>query len=290
MGSAIACCTTRDDTEEMAPAFAHPCDLNTAKQSDHRVVDCEDLEDREGRARQTSQGEASVLSFFSASESSTQRIASNVDLSSLENWWGIGPDIPDRRLEAAMPKHRTVSYVEEVVVRKAIAIQELRDQPGLFEKCTKEGQYVLFQLKLGKVCLLSLHHIVDNCMYERILNAGGGNICHDKLKFIVTPVNLVVRVPSKGPKDAETVGSFFGENNFYFNRPARNGGGFDIATISIDLYSVWSLKMLLPAVAFKSGRMVDFHLVSYVDNAVLVSYRAAMTPEVIERIKLIESN
>lgn len=285
MGSAIACCVKRADSE------------TTAKEPLNRVLPSEDslVHERERFMIGVDIVDEDELepSFFSLSSfiPSAQRIASGDDVCSLEKWWGVGPDTPDRRLEAAMPKHTSVSYVEEVLVSKSLAIQELRGQSPILEKCTEECKYVLFQLKFGKASLLSLHSVFDNHMYERILNVGGGNLLRDKLKFIVTPVNLSVSVPSRGPRDAETVGKFFGKDNSYFSRPERRrGGDYDIAMVSIDLYSVWSLKMLLPSIAFRYGRMIDIHLVSYVDNAVLISYRVAMTAKVVELIKALETN
>merc|ERR1712232_222617 len=117
--------------------------------------------------------------------------------------------------------------------------------------------------------LLSLHCVTSSDAYEALLDVQRGDILQDALKLIVTPVNLVVSVPVKGPKDADTIGSFFGAKNCQLRRPGKGQCAFDIAMITIDLYSVWSLKMLLPSVAVKQGRMADYHLVSYRDNAVL---------------------
>jgi hypothetical protein len=214
-----------------------------------------------------------------------ERIATATDVYSMETWWGIGPETPDRRLTASMPRHTLVTDVEEVMVRKTGEIQQVRDDLKLEELCKANKKYVLWQMKLGKVCLLSLHRVVDADMYDKVLNAQGGDLLKDSLKLIVMPINLALSVPVKGPKDADTIGAFFGAKNTHYSRPTNGDCKCDIAMISIDLYSVWSLKMLLPSVAFKAGRMVDFHLVSYRDNAVLASYRAAMTPAVIQEIK-----
>jgi len=43
------------------------------------------------------------------------------------------------------------------------------------------------------------------------------------LKFIVQPVNLAIPVPIKGPKDAQTIGSFFGSKNIRFARGVFDG-------------------------------------------------------------------
>merc|ERR1719162_819647 len=98
--------------------------------------------------------------------------------------------------------------------------------------CIEGEKYVLFQMKLGKVCMLSLHQVVDDEAYEQILRADGGNILKDKLKLIVKPVNMAVSVPVDGPKEAATVGSFFGLKNTSFKRA---GGKYDVAMITVDL-------------------------------------------------------
>mmetsp|Transcript_116126 Transcript_116126/g.182698 ORF Transcript_116126/g.182698 Transcript_116126/m.182698 type:complete len:329 (+) Transcript_116126:39-1025(+) len=226
--------------------------------------------------------ETSEKTFF---ESRTQRIATATDVYSMDIWWGIGPETPDRRLTASMPGHVMVTDVEEVLVHKVGAIEQVRDELKLEDVCRTSQKYVLWQMKLGKVCLLSLHRVIDDDMYHKVLNAQGGDLLKDSLKLIVMPINLALNVPVKGPKDADTIGTFFGAKNTHYSRPTNGACKYDIAMISIDLYSVWSLKMLLPSVAFKAGRMVDFHLVSYRDNAVLASFRAAMTPQVIQQIK-----
>lgn len=218
-------------------------------------------------------------------QKSRTRIETSADVQALETWWGIGPLTPDRRMEAAMPGHVSASELELVMVKKSGNIQQLRDELPLDELCDEREKYVLWQMKFGKMCLLSLHRVTDDSMYEQILLARDGDLLHDSLKLIVTPVNLKLSVPAKGPKDADTIGTFFGSKNVHFSRPGDETCKYDIAMISVDLYSVWTLKMLLPSVAFKQGRMADYHLVSYRDNAVLGSFRAAMTPELVEIIK-----
>merc|ERR1719182_1072839 len=99
-------------------------------------------------------------------------------------------------------------------------------------------------MKLGKVCLLSLHRVVDDDMFEKVMkvHAQGGDLLKDAFKLIVIPVNLSLSVPVKGPKDADTVGAFFGSKSTSLARMKTDK--HDVTFISVDLYSVWSLKML----------------------------------------------
>lgn len=213
------------------------------------------------------------------------RIRSSIDFGTLDHWWGMGPSIPDKRLEASMPGHVMTSEVCEVAVKKSDSISQLRDELPLGELCRENGKYVLLQMKLGKVSLLSLHTVVHEEAYEKLVGVGEKSLLNDALKLIVIPVNLSINVPVKGPKDADTIGSFFGARNVQFSRDKKVQGKYDIAMLSVDLYSVWSLRLLLPKVAFTAGRMVDFHIVSYRDNSSLASYRASMTEEVINQIQ-----
>lgn len=256
------------------------------------IVDSKETEDAIIVPRKQTSGSNSVKSATKPQEelqfeSRAKRIATSMDVAALDTWWGTGPTIPDRRLESSMPGHVSVSEVDEVMVKKASRIQQLRDELPLDDLCLGTAKYLLWQMKLGKVCLLSFHRVVSDEMYEKVLRAGSANLLNDSLKLIVIPVNLMLSVPVKGPRDADTVGAFFGPKNVHFSRPSKDQCKHDVAMVSIDLYSVWSLRMLLPSVAFTTGRMVDLHLVSYRDNAVLASYRCAMTPEVIEEIKKI---
>jgi len=182
-----------------------------------------------------------------------QRIASSADVCALETWWGVGPSVPDRRLERSMPGHVMISEVSEVMVMKARPIEQLLDQLPLQDLCSESGKYVMWQLILGKVCLLSLHRIISDETYETVVGVGEKSLLNDALKLIVTPVNLSVSAPIKGPKDADTVGSFFGLKHVHFTRASKAQGKYDIAMLSVDLYSVWSLRMLLPSIASNLG-------------------------------------
>lgn len=215
-----------------------------------------------------------------ATSSRSARLNSDLDLDSIDCWWGTGPD---KRLEVAMPGHTLLTEVCDAMVKKAGSLQSLRNEilPSMKSQGLPKGKYVMWQLKFGKLCFVSVHEVINGEQYEKLLKPGSAPLLNDALKLIVTPVNLVINVPVKGPKDADTIGTFFG-SNVTFERATKDG--YDISMLGVDLYSVWSLRMLLPSVAFKPGRMVDFHLVSYRDNAVFASYRASMTNNVIEQI------
>merc|ERR1712216_305551 len=190
----------------------------------------------------------------------------------------------DRRLEAAMPGHSRATVVQGVTVKKSFPMEKIEDHaPELADILQEGGKYVLWQIKFAKVCLLSAHRVIDDEAYEAL--AGSPSPLKNCLKLIVTPVNLVVNLPAKSPKDSDTVQDFFGVSNTHFSRKRIDRLKCDVTLVSVDAYGVWSLRMLLPSVAFKVGRIVDFHLVSYRDNTSFVSYRCAMMDELIQSIK-----
>lgn len=187
-------------------------------------------------------------------------------------WWGIGPATPDRRMEAAMPGHAIVTHVVDVAFFKTGAVKSACEAFPLDKLCVPGGRYLLWRMRFGADSLASLHHIVRGDTFERIFGADGGDPLRDAVKLVVTPVNLKF-VPSKGPKEAATIGDFFGPENAAFTRAGEGCGRSDVAVVDVDVFSVLSLKWLLPPLAFREGRICDYHLVSYRDSAVICSYR-----------------
>jgi len=147
--------------------------------------------------------------------------------------------------------------------------------------CLVKGNIYFIQTYIfGPFMLTSLHEVVDRELFEQVLK---GNFLQDSLKLLVFPVNVALPISPKGAKTADTVGTFFGKKNVTYTR--RRVAGIDCATLAIDVYSVFSLRMLLPALAFKEGRIVDYHLVSYRGNASLTSFRMESTEEFIQLMK-----
>lgn len=212
-----------------------------------------------------------------------QRINSNADLSSIKTWWGINPMSPDPRMEKSMPGHVLVTNLMEVACLRSMGNNHFCEAFPLDRLCTLGNKYLIWCMKYGEMSIVSLHHIVHDEMYGRIFCAETGNPWYNKLKVLCTPINLILSV-CKGPKDAATAGAFFGSKNVEFWH-LTGSHNYDVAVVSFDIYSVLSLKMLLPTLAFKEGRICDYHLISYGDTAVVASYRIAATRELIETMK-----
>eukprot|EP00928_Gymnodinium_smaydae_P046232 TRINITY_DN3079_c0_g1_i1.p1 TRINITY_DN3079_c0_g1~~TRINITY_DN3079_c0_g1_i1.p1 ORF type:complete len:660 (-),score=150.14 TRINITY_DN3079_c0_g1_i1:80-2059(-) len=214
-----------------------------------------------------------------------QAIGSSEDVGSLNDqlWWSTVP--PSLyRLEREMPDVRVASRVLKVVcVRKPDNVEDM--QLSWFQKYASSGQltpgtrYLVVVIICGNAMFAALNEVVDD-VYEEIIE---GDFLQDCLKLLVSPVNLAINLPLKGAKDADTMGKFFGKKNVRFTR--RTTHGLDCATLICDLYSVFSLRMTMPRLAFKEGRIVDFHLASYRHRASLASFRIATTGELVRQLK-----
>jgi len=292
MGTLVSkgvCCITRDDDMDL-PTGAEDQGKKERFKSCICVQDVNSAPDadmlpssRFGGARKCLSAMVDARFLDARAQVEPKRLGTLDDIGSLDTWWGIGTSTPDRRLEAAMPGHILATEVVDVMCMKTDDIANLRKTLPLDDVCDNGEKYLMWQLKFGSMCFVSLHHCTNDEVYEQIINAD--RILQDSLKWVVTPINLKVSVPTKGPIDAETIGRFFGTQHAHFSNPRNPDDDYEVAMISIDVFSVWSLRVMFPFVIFKHGLIVDIHLVSSRDNAVLSSYRAAMTPELIQRIK-----
>lgn len=201
-------------------------------------------------------------------------------------WWSRVPQ-PMHRLEKDMPNTRLATQVLKVACERTPLKEPGRgydfDWYGRYmpKESLEEGQnYLLVALICGKVTFIALSKVVDT-IYDDICT---GDFLNDCLKLVVTPVNLALPVPVKGPREAATVGRFFAKNAHFFR---SGGGGVSRATLVIDLYSVLVLRLTLPKLAFSAGRIVDFHFVSYKHGASLASLRIATTKLLVSTMKAI---
>lgn len=200
-----------------------------------------------------------------------------------EAWWSKVPQ-PMTRLEKDMRGAKLVSRVVKVLGERSPPARSGLDfdwfERYLPHEQLKDGHtYLLTGLVCGKATFVSLSVVVDT-IFEDVC---AGDCLTDRLKLIVQPINLAVPVPLKGPKDAATIGSFFGRRHCHLSRAQR--GDVKLATLAIDLYSVMSLRLALPKLAFTAGRIVDFHVVSYQHRACLASFRIATNRQLLGRLR-----
>jgi len=108
--------------------------------------------------------------------------------------------------------------------------------------------------------------------------AGQKDLIQQRLKLLLNPVQVQLPMPTKGPKDAETVGSFFGSSAASTSL-TRGKSGADIACIHIDLYAKWVMRLALQQVGFRLGNTLELLLVDWPGQAVLASIRLQVTED-----------
>jgi transposase InsO family protein len=135
-----------------------------------------------------------------------------------------------------------------------------------------EKTYVAWWLNRGDVSLVSVNEVVDRPALERCLD---DDALGKRLKLLIRAVKCSLPFPSKGPKDADTVGYFFGKGASLTR--SQTADGVDVVTVQIDLFSVTILRWALQSVGFRKGNIVDAILVDWPGQAVLASYRLAVT-------------
>ena len=144
-------------------------------------------------------------------------------------------------------------------------------------KPTSEGRcFVIYQMRLNGVLLNALYEVTDQPRFDEWLGTQPtSDILHQKLKLITCPANLPVRLPLKGPKSAETIADYFGDANVRFSCHRSNN---TFVCISVDIFSKWIIRKLLPSVAFTLGRICDFILLDTTSNVVVCGLRVVCTP------------
>jgi len=140
--------------------------------------------------------------------------------------------------------------------------------------------YVVCWLNFGNVSLVFVSETTDP---DRLQAALAPNALQNRLKFITNAVRVGVPVPLKGPKDAETVGAFFGPKNSSLSR-ARAANGAEYAVVQIDMASKTLLRLMLNKVAFREGNVVEMLVADWEGRAVLTSVRVDVTPEALRQM------
>jgi len=136
------------------------------------------------------------------------------------------------------------------------------------------SSYVAFWLNVGDSSLLSLSEVIDRPALERCL---ANDPLGKRVKLLIRAVKCSLPFPGKGPKDADTVGAFFGKGASLSR--GRSDEGCDILVLQIDLYYLMMLRFALQNVGFQQGNVVDIIVVDWPGQAVLASLRLSVTDE-----------
>ena len=135
---------------------------------------------------------------------------------------------------------------------------------------------IIFKLKMGDQVMVSLNEVINEREFDRIfIDDNRDDLLMRKFKFILSPINSPLPIPAKKPRDAETVGQYFGMDNvdLYINEE----GNMKVVSILINIYSKWIIRKFLPVATSALGRVCDFILLSSDEKVVYADFRLLST-------------
>jgi hypothetical protein len=191
------------------------------------------------------------------------------------DWWGqVEADaIPELRQAV----HITQLLETRVIKRCSNKQVEIYKEMGLD---IADHSSVAVSLHVGATSIAMACRVLDQERMDRCLAM---DLLQKRVKLLLNPVIMSLPFPAKGPRDAETVGAFFGQDGSSLTRTTTTAG-HDLINIEIDLFSKWLLRMALQNVAFCVGNIVELILVDWapdedVEPGMLAMCRLIVTPE-----------
>jgi hypothetical protein len=130
---------------------------------------------------------------------------------------------------------------------------------------------------MGDQIMVSLNEVINESEFDRIFGTSEDRdkLLMEKMKFILSPINSPLPIPAKKPRDAETVGQYFGMDNvdLYIDEDTN----IKVVSILINIYSKWIIRKFLPVATSALGRICDFILLSSDDKVVYADFRLLST-------------
>jgi hypothetical protein len=141
-----------------------------------------------------------------------------------------------------------------------------------------DGHYVAVSLGVGNNSLVFVSEIADRNVLDKCL---AGNFLKERLKLIINPVKVKIPFPSKGPENADTIGTFFGG---HANSSCRSKlpCGAQVVSVYVDIFSKWLVKVAFKQCGFKLGNVVEISLVDWQNRAALASIRVLVTEDFLQ--------
>lgn len=196
------------------------------------------------------------------------------------DWWSEGDSI-------SVPGFEGLTSITSLRSAKVIhhAVEDVSWLPGQSEDLYRSmgavgpagKTYVAVWLNMGDRSLCSLSEITNVPMLESCV---GCDFLTERVKLIVNPVSTKVPLPSKGPKDANTVRDFFGQQGCSNSR-TRTAQGIDVVCIQANLHSNRVLKFGLQKVGLKHGNIVEFFLVDWPGQSVISGVKLTVTDSLV---------
>lgn len=145
------------------------------------------------------------------------------------------------------------------------------------DKCFESRRrHIVLRLILGKKTIVSCAQVDDVNGFDSLFMKPYVKITSllHTFKLIVNPANGGgVPWAMTGPKDAYSIADFFGETNCSVERDYDR----NCLIVSIDVYSKFIVKTLLPRIAFQQDRISDYLLVDYPAGIIVTGFRIVCT-------------
>jgi hypothetical protein len=136
---------------------------------------------------------------------------------------------------------------------------------------------IIFKLKMGDQIMVSLNEVINEKEFDRLFREENRDeLLMRQFKFILSPINSPLPIPAKKPRDAETVGQYFGMDNVDMYIDERDPN-IKVVSILINIYSKWIIRKFLPVATSALGRICDFILLSSDEKVVYADFRLLST-------------
>jgi hypothetical protein len=199
------------------------------------------------------------------------------------DWWTAAkiPHVKGMGDAVHMTKLLEARVIKHAADRKSLDVQLLEESNKICEElgmATSGKGFVSVTMNFGSSSLLLACEVIEK---DRLVACLAKDPLAKRLKLVLNPVQVKLPFPAKGPKDAETIGSFFGKSATLQCSKSRSGG--DSVNIRIDLFSKWVLKLALQKVGFRVGNVVELLIVDWAGSnekpGVLAACRLSVTEE-----------
>jgi len=203
------------------------------------------------------------------------------------DWWAHADPAAVKGLEALPPITRLLDA--QVVQHGTLAggpfPWDAGESPELYAALGAHDprkSYVAFWMTVDRLSMLAVSEVVDANQLESCIGGDPENCLQNHLKMLICPVRVRLPFPSKGPRAADTMGSFFGRSSSC--QRIRTPGGVDVVVLQVDLFSKWLLRIALMRAGFQRGNVVDVIVVDWPGQAVFAAQRVHVTDEFVRQL------
>jgi hypothetical protein len=198
------------------------------------------------------------------------------------DWWGEAemPNVKGMDDALHITELCEVRLVKHIADRKCLDAWFLEESKRICAELDDASgkDFASVWLHLGGSSLLLSCEFFDRACLSACL---ANDPLAKRLKMVLSPVQVKLPFPAKGPKDAETVGSFFGKSASLQCTKGSSGG--EVMILRIDIYSKWMFKIAMQNVGFRIGNIIEILIVDWAGPneapGVLAACRLSVTEE-----------